>query len=147
MKLFLDANVLIDFMSERLPHYLEAATIFTLAVEHKCTIAVSSLSMVTSNYICCDRCNMPLSDWKKKVNIMKSFVEVCPVDSEDIFLSCDSDWSDYEDNVQYEVAKRYSCDVIVTRNPRDYIKSDIPVLTPDEVIEIIDKLPCKDYNS
>ena len=41
MKLFLDANVLIDFMSERLPHYLEAATIFTLAVEHKCTIAVS----------------------------------------------------------------------------------------------------------
>ena len=139
MKLFLDANVLIDFMSERLPDYLEAATIFTLAVEHKCTIAVSSLSMVTSNFICCDRCNMPLSDWKKKVNIMKSFVEVCPVDSEDIFLSCDSDWSDYEDNVQYEVAKRYSCDVIVTRNPRDFIKSDIPVLTPDEVIEIIDK--------
>ena len=139
MKLFLDANVLIDFMSERLPHYLEAATIFTLAVERKCTIAVSSLSMVTSNYICCDRCNMPLSDWKKKANIMKSFVEVCPVDSEDIFLSGDSDWSDYEDNVQYEVAKRYSCDVIVTRNPRDFIKSDIPVLTPDEVIEIIDK--------
>ena len=139
MKLFLDANILIDFMSERLPHYLEAATIFTLAVEHKCTIAVSSSSMVTSNYICCDRCNMPLSDWKKKVNIMKSFVEVCPVDSEDIFLSCDSDWSDYEDNVQYEVAKRYSCDVIITRNSRDFIKSDIPVLTPDEVIEIIDK--------
>ena len=98
MKLFLDANVLIDFMSERLPHYLEAATIFTLAVEHKCTIAVSSLSMVTSNYICCERCNMPLADWKKKANIMKSFVEVCSVDSEDIFFSCDSDWRDYEDN-------------------------------------------------
>ena len=139
MKLFLDANVLIDFMSAPLPHYLEAATIFTLAVEHKCTIAVSSLSMVTSNYICCERCNMPLADWKKKANIMKSFVEVCSVDSEDIFFSCDSDWRDYEDNVQYEVAKRYVCDVIVTRNPQDFAQSDIPVLTPDEVIEIIDK--------
>ena len=139
MKLFLDANVLIDFMSERLPHYLEAATIFTLAVEHKCTIAVSSLSMVTSNYICCERCNMPLADWKKKANIMKSFVEVCSVDSEDIFFSCDSDWRDYEDNVQYEVAKRYVCDVIVTRNPQDFALYDIPVFTPDEVIEIIDK--------
>ena len=82
---------------------------------------------------------MPLSDWKKKVNIMKSFVEVCSVDSEDIFFSCDSDWRDYEDNVQYEVAKRYVCDVIVTRNPQDFAQSDIPVLTPDEVIEIIDK--------
>ena len=139
MKLFLDANVLIDFMSEQLPNYLEAATIFTLAVEHKCTIAISSLSMVTSNYICCERCNMPLADWKKKANIMKSFVEVCSVDSEDIFFSCDSDWRDYEDNVQYEVAKRYVCDVIVTRNPQDFAQSDIPVLTPDEVIEIIDK--------
>ena len=139
MKLFLDANVLIDFMSERLPHYLEAATIFTLAVEHKCTIAVTSLSMVTSNYICCERCNMPLADWKKKANIMKSFVEVCSVDSEDIFFSCNSDWRDYEDNVQYEVAKRHVCDVIVTRNPQDFAQSDIPVLTPDEVIEIIDK--------
>ena len=35
--------------------------------------------------------------------------------------------------------KRYSCDAIVTRNPRDFIKSDILVLTPDEVIKIIDK--------
>ena len=77
--------------------------------------------------------------WKKKANIMKSFVEVCSVDSEDIFFSCDSDWRDYEDNVQYEVAKRYVCDVIVTRNPQDFAQSDITVLTPDEVIEIIDK--------
>ena len=138
MKLFLDTNVLIDFMSERLPHYLEAATLFTLAVERKCTIAVSSLSMVTSNYICCDRGKMPLTDWKKKANTMKSFIEVCSVDSEDIFLSCGFDWSDYEDTVQYEVAKRHACDVIVTRNPRDFMKYDIPVLTPDEVIENID---------
>ena len=139
MKLFLDTNVLIDFMSERLPYYMEAATIFTLAVEHKCTVAVSSLSMVTSNYICCDRGNMPLMDWKRKAKTMKAFVEVCSVDTNDIFLSCDSDWSDYEDNVQYEVAKRCACDAIVTRNPHDFKQADIPVLTPDEAIDIIDK--------
>ena len=63
---------------------------------------------------------------------------LCSVDSEDIFLFCGFDWSDYEDTVQYEVAKRHACDVIVTRNPRDFLKSDILVLTPDEVIENID---------
>ena len=41
-------------------------------------------------------------------------------------------------NILIEVAKRYSCDVSVTRNPRDFNKSDIPVLTPDEVIDIVD---------
>ena len=43
MKLFLDANILIDFMSERLPHYLEAATIFTLAVSGTGDRSVSRL--------------------------------------------------------------------------------------------------------
>lgn len=138
MKLFLDTNVLmIDFMSERLPYYMEAATLFIFAIEQKCTIVVSSLSMVTSNYICCERGKMPLSDWKRKANAMKKFIEVCSVDSNDIFSSCDSDWFDYEDNVQFQVAKKSACDVIVTRNTDDFLDSDISVLTPDEVIGII----------
>lgn len=137
MKLFLDTNVLIDFMSERLPYYIEAATLFTFAIEQKCTIVVSSLSMVTSNYICCERGKMPLSDWKRKANAMKKFIEVSSVDSNDIFSSCDSDWFDYEGNVQFQVAKKSACDVIVTRNTNDFSDSDISVLTPDEVIGII----------
>ena len=138
MKLFLDTNVLmIDFMSERLPYYMEAVTLFIFAIEQKCTIVVSSLSMVTSNYICCERGKMPLSDWKRKANAMKQFIEVCSVDSNDIFSSCDSDWFDYEDNVQFQVAKKSASDVIVTRNTDDFSDSDISVLTPDEVIGII----------
>lgn len=138
MKLFLDTNVLIDFMSERLPHYIEAATLFSFAIEQKCTIVVSALSMVTSNYICCERGKMPLSDWKMKVSTMKKFIEVCSVDSNDIFSSCDSDWCDYEDSVQFQVAKKSDCDAIVTRNTCDFSNSDISVLTPDEVIGMID---------
>ncbi len=74
MKLFLDTNVLIDFMSERQPYYMPAATLFTFAIEQRCTIAVSSLSMVTANYICCERGN--------------------------------TGWGDFEDCVQYQVAKK-----------------------------------------
>lgn len=138
MKLFLDTNVLIDFMSERQPYYMPAATLFTFAIEQRCTIAVSSLSMVTANYICCERGNMPLSDWKKKANTMKTFIEVCSVDSNDIFSACNSGWGDFEDCVQYQVAKRFDSDVVVTRNTSDFTQSDFSVLTPDEVIGIID---------
>lgn len=79
----------------------------------------------------------PLSDWKMKVSMMKKFIEVCSVDSNDIFSSCDSAWCDYEDSVQFQVAKKSACDIIVTRNTRDFFNSDISVLTPDEVIGII----------
>lgn len=134
MKIFLDTNVLIDFMGERPAYYMQAATIFSLGIDHRCEVAVSALSMVTANYICCERGTLSQADWRRKVNVMSEFVAVCSVDAVDIFSSCNSLWDDYEDCVQFQVAKRNGCDIIVTRNVRDFAHSDIPVMTPDEVI-------------
>lgn len=77
---------------------------------------------------------MPLSLWKLKVKSLSDLFEVCAIDSSDIYDSIQSDWTDYEDGVQYFAAKKSDCDVIVTRNPRDFIFSDMEVLTPDEAI-------------
>ena len=52
MKLFLDTNVLIDFILERQPFYQAAAMIISYAEENKVQICVSSLSLVTTNFIC-----------------------------------------------------------------------------------------------
>lgn len=51
------------------------------------------------------------------------------------FLS-NSGWKDFEDSVQYSVAKKANCKCIVTRNKKDYKFSDIPVYTPTEFIEL-----------
>lgn len=134
MKLFLDTNVWIDLLAEHQPHYFPAATLFTFAEEGKCRIVVSSLSMVNSQFVCCERGKMPLSLWKLKVKSLSDLFEVCAIDSSDIYDSIQSDWTDYEDGVQYFAAKKSDCDVIVTRNPRDFIFSDMEVLTPDEAI-------------
>lgn len=106
MKLFLDTNVLIDFIGERPAYYMQAATLFSLAIDNRCQIAVSALSMVTANYICCDRGTLSLSDWKKKVHTLSEFMEICPVDANDIISSCNSLWGDYEDCVQFNIAKK-----------------------------------------
>lgn len=50
--------------------------------------------------------------------------------------ACASDWKDFEDSVQYNVARKALCDVIVTRNPKDFVLSDIPVCAPDDILEI-----------
>ena len=43
-------------------------------------------------------------------------------------------FSDYEDSLQYFSALRHECDVIITRNVKDFTESVIPVLTPDEFL-------------
>lgn len=140
MKWFLDTNVWIDLLAERHPYYLPAATLFTYADEGKCKLAVSSLTMVNANFICCDRGKMPLALWNRKVLALSDFVEVCSTTSDDIYNSCRSNWKDYEDGVQFFTAKRNGCDAIVTRNPKDFILSDIEVLTPDQAITKLNSL-------
>ena len=50
MKLFLDTNVLIDFILERQPFYQAAAMTISYAEENRVQICVSSLSLVTTNF-------------------------------------------------------------------------------------------------
>lgn len=66
-----------------------------------------------------------------------SLVEIVEVNREIILksISQNSLFSDIEDGIQYYAAKCANCDFIITRNPKDFSASEIPVLTPEEFLE------------
>ena len=49
--------------------------------------------------------------------------------------------SDYEDDLQIECASDAHLDAIVTRNPKDFAGSSLPVLTPTEFLAKLPKAP------
>lgn len=55
----------------------------------------------------------------------------------DLLKASRDKWDDFEDCVQYNIAKRLKLDYIVTRNTKDFTRSDIQVLTPAEAIKSI----------
>lgn len=132
MKLFLDTNVLIDFILERPAFYLPTAMIVSLAVEGKIELAVSSMSVVTASFICVERSKMPLDNFRKKIDFLREYLVITSVDSTDIYQSYDAKWKDFEDGVQYASAKRWGADYVVTRNIKDFEKAFGDVITPDE---------------
>ena len=134
MKIFWDTNVLIDLLMLRMPFYDSASTILTMAEENKWEIVISSLSIVNSNYVCCERGKMPKVMWERKIIGLSSLVTFCSLTPESILESCFSEWTDYEDRVQYSCALSNQCDYIVTRNIKDYQLSSIPVVDPNEFI-------------
>lgn len=136
MKLFLDTNVLIDFILERPLFYQPAAMIVSLAAERKIDICVSALSVVTANFICIERCKMPLEVYRRKVDFLRNFIEVCSVDSSDINSSYEANWKDFEDGVQYFSAIRSGVDYLVTRNVKDFEENDLKVITVDEACRL-----------
>lgn len=137
MKFFLDTNVLIDFILERPQFYQPAAMIVSYAAEHKIKICVSALSMVTANFICVERCKMPLELYRRKVDFLRRFMDVGSVDSTDIYNSYDSQWKDFEDGVQYYSAVMIVADYIVTRNTKDFEGTDIEVVSAEDACNLL----------
>lgn len=137
MKLFLDANILIDFIMERPQFYSAAAMIVSYAVEEKIKIAVSSISMVTANFISVVRCKMPEEVFRRKIDFLREYMEICSVDASDIYHSYDAKWKDFEDGVQYASAKRWGADFLVTRNVKDFEENDVEVISSEEICKRI----------
>ena len=140
MKLFLDTNVLIDFLMERQPFYQASAMIVSCAAEGRIELSVSSLSVVTANYICVERCKMQEETYRKKIDFLRNYIEICPVTSENIYRSYDARWKDFEDGVQYDVAKGCQADYLVTRNAKDFEENEIPVMSAEQMCDMFGKL-------
>lgn len=137
MKFFLDTNVLIDFILERPQFYQPAAMIMSYAMERKIKLCVSALTMVTANFICVERCKMPLETYRRKVDFLREFLEICSIDSTDIYNSHDVKWKDFEDGVQYYSAKRFYADYVVTRNSKDFEEKDVEVISAEEACRLL----------
>jgi hypothetical protein len=58
-------------------------------------------------------------------------VNVLKVDSRTIDLALASDFSDFEDALQYSCALDHGLTVLITRNVKDYKKASISVITPE----------------
>lgn len=131
-KLFLDTNVVIDLLGERATFYVSAAKIATLADKGIVEIYVSALTYSTIYYILARFENPEIV--KEKIGKLKVIAETCDLTDKIIDKGLLSKFSDYEDSLQYYSAAEMNCNIIITRNGKDFKESDIPVMTPDEYL-------------
>ena len=137
MRAFLDTNVMLDFLGERDPFYLSAAKIATLADKGKIEIVVSALSYATVSYFLAKF--EGLEKTKDKLRKFKVISKICELDEKIIEKGLNSDFSDYEDSLQYFSALKSNCSILITRNGKDFKESQIPVMTADEYLMSIRK--------
>ena len=132
-KLFLDTNIVIDLLGEREPFYESAAKITSLADIGKVQIIVSALTYSTAYYL--------LSRYesneavKEKMRKFKVIAETSDLTDKIIDKGLTSKFSDYEDSLQYYCAVQAECNLIITRNGKDFKESEIPVLTAVEYLK------------
>jgi predicted nucleic acid-binding protein len=128
-RVFVDTDVCIDLLSGRQPFNKTAEIIFSMADSGKVRLFVSSLSFSNIDYVL--RSNYPKGYSRQLLVRFKTLVKVLSVDERTIDLAIASDFNDFEDAIQYACALNNDIPMIMTRNTRDYRKSEIPIITPD----------------
>jgi len=132
-KLFIDTNVMMDLLGERVPHYDSIAKIATLADKGKVKMVVSAFSYPTVYYLLT---KFESSDKvKEKLRKFKIISEISDLDETIIEKGLASNFSDFEDALQYYCALKADCDILITRNAKDFKESALPVMSGREFLQ------------
>ena len=134
-KIVIDINVLMDFLFKRQGHE-KAAQIFKLCLDEKIKGLVCAHEITTLYYFI----NKTVKD-KVKIKKTLSFIinrfEIIEINSEILEKALVSEISDYEDAVIEVSSIKKKAEYILTRNIKDFKKSIIKAITPEELIAII----------
>jgi len=134
--IFMDTNVVIDFLADRQPFSLHAARLFDLSIDGKVRIYISAVSYNNIYYVL--RQSLTNNTTIKLLEELGEMTEITDVTKAIIKQSLKTDFKDYEDAIQYYCALSIpDIDFIVTRNTKDFKKSTLPVLTPIEAVVLL----------
>jgi predicted nucleic acid-binding protein len=134
-KLFIDTNIVLDLLGNKMPFYTEAAKLFSLADKMKVKLSISTLCIADVHYILSKQ--NPDLETRKILRRFKVLVTVLPLDDKITDLALNSEFRDFEDAIQYYTAIENDQDLIVTRNQKDFKESKLPVMTPGEFLKSI----------
>lgn len=132
MNVFLDTNVLIDVLAKREPFYADSARLWTLAEQGRIEGFVSVISFNNIYYVVRRLRTRQVAD-RTMVLLRDTFTPVS-LDKQILDQAIDGGFKDLEDAIQYFIAIRAGAECIVSRDASAFPKSDVPVLTPGELL-------------
>jgi predicted nucleic acid-binding protein len=135
MKILFDTNVILDVMLLREPFYKLASRLIAEAEQKMIEGYVCATTVTTIYYLVAK--SKDNNEAQNKIENVLNIFEIAEVNKSVLTSALYSDFSDFEDRVIHESARRYGIDGIVTRNRKDFEQSKIPVYDPEELLKIL----------
>ena len=130
MKVFLDANVIIDVVQNRSDFVEAASKVLQLGLDGDCKLCASDITFTTVSFYA--RKQRTHEQLYEVLQFLRDLIDIAPSGELAIDWALQHKQKDFEDAVQYFTALRYGAEYIISRNVRDYPYNDIPVLTPKD---------------
>jgi len=132
-KILIDTDVILDFFFDRQPFSEFATTIISWSEKKKIEGFITPV--ICSNVYYLLRQTAKHEKVIEKLTQLLTIVDVIQMDRQVIISALTSDFNDFEDALQnFAAIQRGDINVILTRNIKDFKKSKIGVMTPENYI-------------
>jgi predicted nucleic acid-binding protein len=134
LRLFYDTNILLDYIGRKGKNAQSADLIGAMQAFGDVVIWVSAKSYTDTLYV--------LNKYRSSLSVQDALLEslrtltLCSLDADDIQTACAQRWPDFEDALIAVGAEKVKADYIITRD-KDFSRSRIPTLTPDELLTMM----------
>ncbi|MEK7255448.1 MAG: PIN domain-containing protein [Bacteroidota bacterium] len=135
-KVFVDTNIIVDYLTNRQPFAVHAARLFNKADLGEIEAYVPASVFPFLFYLLAKLLPTKVDAWNA-VAKFRLLVKPLPVNERIVDLALTSNFKDLEDAFQYQVASENGIQYFLTRNQKDFKTAAIPVLTAEEFLKLI----------
>lgn len=138
MKVFLDTNIIIDFLTNRPPFTQEAIALFQLSESGKIQLFTSTHVLANTHYVL----KKFVEDKKLRETLLElaEMIQIADVTARDFLVALKSIHKDFEDAVQISSAEQMGeINFIITRNLKDFKSSSVPAISIQQLMGILSK--------
>ena len=136
MHVLIDTNVILDVLEKREPFYRASNDVLSLCASKKIHGFIAFHSVSNIFYIL--RKRYSAEERRHLLHGILKFLPVANVNHENVQHALErDDFSDFEDCLQDECAAQNHAEYIITRNTNDFSTSNIPAITPSDMLSRI----------
>ena len=134
-KILIDTDVILDFFFDRKPFSENSSIILNMCERKQIQGFVTPVIISNSYYLL--RRTAQHNKVIDKLKQLLSITDVLNMNKQIVENALNSDFKDFEDALQnFAAVSNRGIDVIVTRNVKDFKKSEIAVLTPESFLKL-----------
>ena len=134
-KILIDTDVILDFFFDRKPFSENSAIILNMCERKHIQGFVTPVIISNSYYLL--RRNAQHDKVIDKLKQLLSITDVLNMNKQIVVNALNSDFKDFEDALQnFAAVSNGDIDIIVTRNVKDFKKSEISILTPENFLKL-----------
>jgi len=132
----IDSDIILDYFLDRQPFSENSSKILALCDTGRLNGFVTGIAIANIYYVL--RKEHKSKTILQGIKVLLAFLDVIKVDKGIILKAIDSEFSDFEDALQnFSVDSNSSINAIITRNIKDYKKSNLSILTPSMFLKTL----------